>query len=49
MLFVNELLTYLFKFVILALVGFAGIMCGIKFKKNKLEKEAGSIESQDIG
>lgn len=40
MLLLNEFLTYLFKFVVLGVVGFAGIMCGIRFKKNKLAKEA---------
>lgn len=37
---VNELGMYIIKFVALGLIAFAGIMCGIKYKKNKLAGEA---------
>lgn len=40
MAFVNELLTYLFKFIILGAVAVAGVLCGARIKKNKLSKEA---------
>lgn len=37
---VNELVMYIIKYVALGLIAFAGIMCGIKYKKDKLAKEA---------
>ena len=45
MLLLNEFITYLIKFVALGLIAFAGIMLGIRHKKNKLAKEAAVTES----
>lgn len=45
MLLLNEFVMYLIKFVALGLIAFAGIMCGIKYKKNKLAKDAGMTEN----
>ena len=39
MAFVSELLTYLFKFIVLGIIAVAGVMCGAKIKKNKASKE----------
>ena len=36
---VSEFLMYLFKFIVLGLIAFAGIMCGAKYKKGKIAKE----------
>ncbi|MCI8509659.1 MAG: hypothetical protein HFJ06_14075 [Lachnospiraceae bacterium] len=45
MLLLNEFVMYLIKFVALGLIAFAGIMFGIKYKKNKLAKDAGMTEN----
>ncbi|MCM1498623.1 MAG: hypothetical protein NC124_09175 [Clostridium sp.] len=42
---VNELLTYLFKFIVLFVIAIAGGICGAKIKKNKIAKEA-AVEEQ---
>lgn len=47
MLFVDELLTYLIKFIALGVIAVAGVLCGAKFKKNKLAKQA-DAENQEI-
>ncbi|MGN0438984.1 MAG: hypothetical protein ACI4F4_10710 [Lachnospiraceae bacterium] len=47
MAFISELLTYLFKFIILGAVAVAGVLCGAKMKKNKNAKEASGSEMQD--
>ena len=39
MLLLNEFVMYLIKFAALGLIAFAGIMCGVKYKKNKLAKD----------
>ncbi|MCM1158915.1 MAG: hypothetical protein NC300_11080 [Bacteroidales bacterium] len=36
----GEFLTYLFKYIILGVIAVAGVLCGAKFKKNKLAKKA---------
>lgn len=46
MAFVSELLTYLFKFIVLGAIAVAGVLCGARAKKNKLAKEA-IEETQD--
>ena len=40
MAFLSELLTYLFKFFVLGGVTIAAVLCGAKYKKNKLAKAA---------
>ena len=47
MAFVSELLTYLFKFIMLGGVAVAGAICGTKIKANKNAKEASGSESKD--
>lgn len=48
MAFIGELLTYLFKFIILGGVTIAAVLCGAKYKKSKIAKavaEADNTES----
>lgn len=45
--FVGELLEYVFKFVILAAVAATGVLCGAKYKKNKLAKDAETLVTED--
>lgn len=40
MLFVSELLTYLFKAVILGAIAVVGILCGAKLKKSKADNQS---------
>ncbi len=40
MAFIGELLTYLFKFLVLGAVTVAAVLCGAKYKKSKLAKAA---------
>ena len=49
-LFVKEFLTYLIKFVAVGVFAVAGIMVGVKTKKNKLAKQAADIQetSSDV-
>jgi len=52
MLFLNELGTYLIKFIVLGIIAVAGVMCGAKYKKNKLAEQAGeehvaSVETEE--
>ncbi len=47
MAFLSELLTYLFKYIILLAVTVAAVICGAKHKKNKLKKAAESTENID--
>lgn len=47
MAFVGELLTYLFKFIILGGVTVAAVLCGAKYKKNKLAKAATQADDAD--
>ena len=47
MLFMNELLTYLFKFIVLGVVAVAGVLCGIKIKKNKIAKSESSSQNSE--
>lgn len=47
MAFVGELLTYLFKFIILGGVTIVAVLCGAKYKKNKLAKAAVDAENAD--
>ncbi len=44
MLLVSEFLEYVFKFIVLGVVAFCGVLCGSKIKKNKLAKEQPSVE-----
>lgn len=47
---VNEFIQYLIKFIVLGAIAVAGAMCGAKYKKNKLAKEAAAskTDSDDI-
>ncbi len=45
MLLLNEFVMYLIKFIVLGLIAFAGIMCGVKYKKNKQAKEIAVSEN----
>lgn len=36
----GEFLTYLLKFIALGVIAVAGVLCGTKYKKNKITKEA---------
>ncbi len=38
MAFVSELLTYLFKFIVLGIIAVIGVICGAKIRKNKSAK-----------
>lgn len=40
----GEFLTYIFKYIILGAIAVAGVLCGAKYKKNKLAKEAADDE-----
>ncbi len=40
----GEFLTYLFKYIILGVIAVAGVLCGAKYKKNKLAKSAAAQE-----
>jgi hypothetical protein len=42
---VSEFAEYLIKFVVLGLIAWAGVMCGAKYKKNKLAQAAGGQET----
>jgi len=44
MLFASELLTYVFKFVVLLAIAVGGAVAGVKFKKSKLDKEQKQTE-----
>ena len=48
MAFLNELLTYLFKFIILGGVAIVAVLCGAKYKKNKSAKAAEEAESAEV-
>jgi hypothetical protein len=45
MLLLSELVEYLIKFVVLGVIAWAGVMCGAKYKKNKLAQAAGGQET----
>ena len=47
MAFIGELLTYLFKFLILGGVTIAAVLCGAKYKKNKLAKAAAEADNAE--
>lgn len=47
MLFANEFLTYLIKFVVLLAIAVVGVICGAKFKKNKLAKQV-EMNKEDV-
>lgn len=50
MLFANELLNYLIKYVVLGVIAIIGVLCGVKAKKNKLaklENEGAQAETAD--
>ena len=40
MAFLSELLTYSFKYIILLTITVAAVICGAKYKKNKIAKAA---------
>lgn len=44
MLFMKEFVTYLIKFVALGVIATAGILVGVKTKKNKLAKQAADAQ-----
>ncbi|MDD6071499.1 MAG: hypothetical protein PUC12_11925 [Clostridiales bacterium] len=44
MLFMKEFVTYLIKFVALGVIAVAGILLGVKTKKNKLAKQAADVQ-----
>lgn len=44
MAFLSELLTYSFKYIILLAVTIVAVICGAKYKKNKLAKAAAEAE-----
>ncbi len=48
MLFLNELGTYLIKFIVLGVIAVLGVMCGAKYKKNKLAKQAGEENAASV-
>lgn len=41
----SEFLTYIFKYIVLGVIAVAGVLCGAKYKKNKLAKEAADEEA----
>ena len=41
----GEFLTYLFKYIVLGVIAIAGVLCGVKYKKNKLEKKTAIDEA----
>lgn len=43
-LLVNEFLQYLIKFVVFGAIAIIGVICGVKYKKNKLAKETSASE-----
>lgn len=45
--FVSELLMYLFKFIILGGVTVAAVICGARYKKNKLAKASAEAENTE--
>lgn len=50
MLFANELLNYLVKYLALGVIAVVGVLCGAKAKKNKLAKletEGAKAEAAD--
>ncbi len=47
MAFIGELLTYLFKFIILGGVTIAAVLCGAKYKKNKIAKAAAEVDNTE--
>jgi len=46
MAFIGELLTYSFKYIILLAVTVIAVICGAKYKKNKLAKAA--VENETV-
>lgn len=48
MLFLNELITYLIKFIALGIIAVLGVMCGAKYKKNKLAKQTGEENTASL-
>ncbi|MBO5088469.1 MAG: hypothetical protein J6C01_07325 [Lachnospiraceae bacterium] len=47
MAFIGELLTYLFKFIILGGVTIAAVLCGAKYKKSKIAKAAAEADNTE--
>ena len=47
MAFIGELLTYLFKFLILGGVTIAAVLCGAKYKKSKIAKAAAEADNTE--
>lgn len=41
----GEFLTYLFKYIVLGVIAIAGVLCGVKYKKNKLAKKTAIDEA----
>lgn len=48
MAFLSELLTYSFKYIVLLAITVAAVICGAKYKKNKIAKSAVEAESNNI-
>ncbi len=47
MAFLGELLTYSFKYIVLLAVTIVAVICGIKYKKNKIAKAAAEVDAVD--
>lgn len=45
--FLGELLTYVFKFIILGGVTIAAVLCGAKYKKSKIAKAAAEASASN--
>lgn len=44
MFLLNEFVEYVIKFICLGGIAIAGVLCGVKYKKNKIAKENTAIE-----
>lgn len=42
----GEFLTYLFKYIVLGAIAIVGIICGAKYKKNKIAKKTAAETSE---
>ena len=47
MAFLSELLTYLFKFIVLGVVTIVAVLCGAKYKKSKIAKAAAEADASN--
>lgn len=44
----GELLTYVFKYIVLGAIAIIGVVCGAKYKKNKLAPKSEFIEDTNV-